>query len=159
MDENNLPHFGVGPYLVLIIGIITISSSICSFYHLIPIYEINKLNMVFLILGIMLIILGIIFWIHALLVSKIHSEIDNNNLITTGIYSHVRHPIYAAFLYASTGIILFSQNILLLILPLFFWAFLTVAMKKTEEKWLIEKFGNDYINYSKKVNRFIPKVI
>ena len=101
MGEKNLPHFGVGPYLVLIIGIITIFSSIFSYYHLIPIYEINELNMVFFILGIILIILGIIFWIHALMISKIHSEIENNNLITTGIYSHVRHPIYAAFLYVS----------------------------------------------------------
>ena len=159
MSEKNLPHFGVGPYLVLIIGIITIFSSIFSYYHLIPIYEINELNMVFFILGIILIILGIIFWIHALMISKIHSEIENNNLITTGIYSHVRHPIYAAFLYVSTGIILFSLNILLFILPLFFWAFLTVAMIKTEEKWLIDRYGSDYINYSKKVNRFIPKVI
>ena len=150
MDENNLPHFGVGPYLVLIIGIITISSSICSFYHLIPIYEINELNMVFLILGIILIILGIIFLIYALLISKIHSEIDNNNLITTGIYAYVRHPIYAAFFYIATGLILITQNIILFILPVIFWAFLTVAMIKTEEKWLIDKFGNDYIDYSKK---------
>lgn len=52
MDENHLPIFGIGPYLISVIGIITITSSICSYYHLIPIYKINELNMVFLILGI-----------------------------------------------------------------------------------------------------------
>ncbi|WP_407424766.1 methyltransferase family protein [Methanobrevibacter sp.] len=159
MEENHLPVFGIGPYLVLIMGIITITSSICSYLHLIPIYKINELNMVFLILGIILIILGIIFWISAVLISKIDREVENNNLVTTGIYAYVRHPIYAAFFYIATGLILISQNILLFILPLIFWVFLTAAMIKTEEKWLIDKYDDDYINYSKKVNRFIPKVI
>ncbi|AMD17212.1 hypothetical protein TL18_03745 [Methanobrevibacter sp. YE315] len=159
MYENHLPIFGVGPYLVLIIGIITIIFSISSYYHLIPVYKINELNMVFFILGVILISLGIVFWISAVLVSKISDEVENNKLVTTGIYAYVRHPIYAAFFYAATGLILISQNILLFILPVFFWAFLTVAMINTEEKWLIERYSDDYRDYSKKVNRFIPKVI
>ncbi|MCR5026970.1 MAG: isoprenylcysteine carboxylmethyltransferase family protein [Methanobrevibacter sp.] len=159
MNENHLPIFGIGPYLVLVMGGITIISSIFSYYHLIPVYKITELNMVFLILGILLIILGIIFWVLAVVISKIDREVENNNLVTTGIYAYVRHPIYAAFFYIAVGLILISQNILLFVLPIIYWAFLTVAMIKTEEKWLIEKYGDDYIIYSKKVNRFIPKVI
>lgn len=87
MDETHLPVFGIGPYLISIIGIITITSFICSYYHLIPVYKINKLNMVFLILGIILIILGIAFWISAVLGSRILKEVESNNLITTGIYA------------------------------------------------------------------------
>ena len=158
MNENHLPTFGVGPYLVLTIGIITVTSSIFSYYHLIPVYKINELNMVFLIFGIILIISGIAFWIEAVLITKIDKEVENN-IVTTGIYAYLRHPIYAAFFYIATGLILITQNIILFILPVIFWAFLTIAMIKTEEKWLIGKFGNDYIDYSKKVNRFIPKVI
>ena len=159
MDENHLPVFGIGPYLILVIGAITITSSIFSYFHIIPVYKINELNMVFLIFGAILIISGIVFWIQAVLMSKITQEIENNNLVTTGIYAYVRHPIYAAFFYIATGLIFVSQNILLFILPIIFWVFLTVAMIKTEEKWLIDKYGEDYIDYSKKVNRFIPKVI
>lgn len=159
MDETHLPVFGIGPYLISIIGIITITSFICSYYHLIPVYKINELNMVFLILGIILIILGIAFWISAVLGSRILKEVESNNLITTGIYAYVRHPVYAAFLYIAIGLILISQNIFLFFLPVLFWAFLTVAMKRTEEKWLIDRYGDDYVNYSKRVNRFIPKVI
>ena len=92
MDENHLPTFGVGPYLISIIGIITILSSIFSYNHLIPIYKISELNMVFL-------ILGIAFSISAVLISKIDMEIENNNLITTEIYSYATHPIYSAFFY------------------------------------------------------------
>lgn len=48
------------------------------------------------------------------------------------------------------------MNYILLVLPFFFWIFLTVLMKNTEEKWLREKFGKEYIDYCKDVNRVIP---
>lgn len=109
--------------------------------------------------GIVLIILGAVFWLSAVLNSDIQENIKNNALVTTGIYGIVRHPIYAAFLYAITGIILIANNITLIFLPVIFWVVLTVVMRKTEEKWLIEKYGDDYLNYTKKVNGFILKVI
>lgn len=158
MDENHLPVFGIGPYLISIIGIITIISSILSYYYLIPIYKINELNMVFLILGTILINFGIAFWIPTVLISKIDKEVENNNLVTTGICDYLRHPIYALFFYIAVGLILISQNIFF-VLPVIIWAFLTVVILKTEEKWLIDKWGQDYLNYSKKVNGFISKVI
>ncbi|MDO5823418.1 isoprenylcysteine carboxylmethyltransferase family protein [Methanobrevibacter sp.] len=158
MDENHLPVFGIGPYLISIIGIITIISSILSYYYLIPIYKINELNMVFLILGTILIIFGIAFWIPTVLISKIDKEVENNNLVTTGICDYLRHPIYALFFYIAVGLILISQNIFF-VLPVIIWAFLTVVILKTEETWLIDKWGQDYLNYSKKVNGFISKVI
>lgn len=159
MEENHLPVFGIGPYLVLLIGIITITSSIFSYYHLIPVYKIDELNMVFLFLGIMLIVAGVAFWLLAVVNSKITSEIESNNLVTTGIYAYVRHPIYAAFLYIAAGLILISQNVFLFVLPVIFWAFFTLVMINTEEKWLLDLYGDEYLDYSRKVNRFIPKVI
>lgn len=159
MDENHLPVFGVGPYLITAIGIATLTSFILSYYHMIPIYQIRQLNMVFLISGIILIFAGALCWLMAVFNSKFDENIRANNLITTGIYAYIRHPIYSAFLYIATGMILIWQNIILFILPVIFWAFLSFAMKKTEEKWLKELYGDDYIEYSKHVNRFIPKVI
>lgn len=159
MDENHLPVFGVGPYLITIIGIVTITSFILSHYHLIPIYTIKELNMVLLILGLIFIVLGVLCWLLAVFQSNFDEQIKKNRLMTTGIYAYLRHPIYSAFLYIATGIILIGQNILLFVFPVLFWAFLTVAMKNTEEKWLVELYGNEYIEYSKHVNRFIPKVI
>lgn len=95
----------------------------------------------------------------AVIKSRIDKSIKRNDLITTGIYGYVRHPIYATFLYIATGIIVIYGNILLFTLSFIFWAFLTITMKKTEETWLIDLYGDNYISYSKKVNRFIPKVI
>ena len=95
-------------------------------------------------------------WISAITISKIDYGIKNNKLVTTGIYAYVRNPIYSAFLFICTGIILFENNLYLLILPIFYWFFLTVLMKKTEEKWLINMYGKEYEDYCRKVNRCIP---
>lgn len=159
MTEKHLPIFGVGPYLISSIAFITLFSLALDYLKIIPLYSINPIKPIFVILGTIFIIIGIVFWLLAVIKSRIDKSIRNNDLITTGIYGCVRHPIYAAFLYILTGIIVIYGNILLFILPLIFWAFLTITMKKTEETWLIDLYGDDYINYSKKVNGFIPKVI
>lgn len=157
MSENNhLPVFGVGPYLIGMIILITILFFVLSFHDVIPVYKSNQI--ILSVLGFVLIVTGTIFWLSANVNSRIDDGIRNNQLITTGIYSKVRHPIYAAFLYAVTGAILIFDNLFLIFLPVIFWLILTVVIKNTEEKWLIEWYGDYYLIYSRKVNRFIPKV-
>lgn len=157
-NDNHLPVYGVGPYLVAPVIITALLGLILTVYSYIPKYEITFLNWLFLILGILLIIFGAFLWISAVK-SRIDDKIKSNTLETSGIYGLVRHPIYAAFLYASTGLILVSNNIYLFVLPVIYWAFLSFMLKNTEEKWLIDLYGDDYIKYSNEVNRFIPKVI
>ena len=77
-------------------------------------------------------------------------------MITTGVYSIVRNPVYSAFTIIFTGLLLFTANYVLLILPFVFWAFLTILMQNTEEKWLKNEFGKEYEVYLKKVNRVLP---
>jgi len=72
------------------------------------------------------------------------------------VYAIVRNPIYSAFLFICIGALLFCRNWYVLILPPLFWVYLTVFMKLTEERWLSERFGEEYKAYSKRVNRFIP---
>ncbi|MEL5719973.1 MAG: isoprenylcysteine carboxylmethyltransferase family protein, partial [Treponemataceae bacterium] len=76
--------------------------------------------------------------------------------VTTGVYGIVRNPIYSAFLFIFSGVLLLFRNWFLLILPFVFWALLTLLMKFTEEIWLKDKFGKEYTAYCKKVNRVIP---
>lgn len=152
--DNHLPLFGVGPLLIIPILIITIIFIILSFYKIIPIYHLN--SNIITVIGLILIILGIAFWLLANLKSKIDDEIKSNRLATTGIYGIVRHPIYAAFLYVVTGAILITDNLYLFVLPIIYWIVLTIGMIKTEEKWLTDKFGESYDEYSRKVSRFVP---
>lgn len=152
--DNHLPLFGVGPFLVFPIMIATAIAILLSYYNMIPAFNSNGLIMS--VIGIVLIAFGIIFWLLAVLNSKIDNNIKSNKLVTTGIYGLVRHPIYAAFLYAVTGLTFISNNLFLLILPVIYWLILTVVMVKTEEKWLYDKFGESYAVYSRKVSRFVP---
>ena len=100
--------------------------------------------------------LGLILYILALKI-KITKSIIENTLVTHGVYSVVRNPIYSAWLFICTGS-LFLAGPFFLAPPLFlfFWFSLTLLMKYTEEKWLAKLYGKTYLHYCKKVNRCLP---
>ncbi len=78
-----------------------------------------------------------------------------HDLVTTGIYKHIRHPLYTAGFLLFAGLGLLASNWLMLILTLIVVAALVIRTGK-EEKKLIDRFGNDYIIYSKNTGRFFP---
>ena len=156
-DKNKiLPIYGVGPVYVISCLFLTIIALIFNCYKIIPVLKFLYLFMI--ILGILCITIGVILWLSAVLVTKIDRKIKEGKLITTGIYSIVRNPIYSAFLFIFTGIIFLVNNIYLLVLPITFWIYLAILLKLTEEKWLEDKFTDEYDRYSKNVNRVIPNV-
>ena len=73
---------------------------------------------------------------------------ENHELIKSGPYSILRHPIYTGILLIFIGntIIVGDYRGIIAVLIVFisFWFKL-----KKEEKWLIEIFGEDYHNYKK----------
>ena len=154
--SKTLPIYGVGPIYVISCLILTIIALILNYYKIIPVLKFLDLFMI--ILGILFIIIGVILWLSAVLVTQIDRKIKEGKLITTGIYSIVRNPIYSAFSFIFTGIIFLVNNIYLLVLPITFWIYLTIFLKLTEEKWLKDKFTDEYDRYSKNVNRVIPNI-
>lgn len=155
-QEFKMPKFGVGPIYVITCLILTIAG-IC--FHLNGyLYqgEMIKGKIFFIVAGIFMIVLGIYLWIQAVIVQKINKKVTEKKLITTGVYSIVRNPVYSAFTFIFTGLLLFTTNYILLTLPFVFWVILTILMKNTEEKWLKNEFGEEYEKYLKKVNRVIP---
>ena len=40
--------------------------------------------------------------------------------------------------------------------PIICCGYMTIFLKNTEEKWLSELYGQEYLDYCKKVNRCIP---
>ena len=105
MKENELPYYGVGPYYCGSIIILTIVTILLSYLNIIPKYSVPGLELIFNMLGIVLIIGAIALWIGGALKSDIHDNIDNDQLITSGAYAYVRNPIYSAFLFLATGMI------------------------------------------------------
>ncbi|MDD5064827.1 MAG: isoprenylcysteine carboxylmethyltransferase family protein [Phycisphaerae bacterium] len=78
-------------------------------------------------------------------------------LITEGPYSIVRHPLYVFSLIGAIGIGLASENILVLAVLIIFYLLYYPLTIIVEEKKLVDKFDQGYLDYIKRTPRFIPK--
>jgi protein-S-isoprenylcysteine O-methyltransferase Ste14 len=76
-------------------------------------------------------------------------------LVTTGAYRYIRHPMYSSVLFGACGVLLkrisFSSALLAGVAIL-----LAVVTARVEEAENITYFGNAYKNYMKRTKRFIP---
>ena len=156
MKKNTLPVFGVGPIYAVSCLLLTAVGLFLKKKGFLNGGDLPGLKSEAMRIGFMLIFIGVALWIYAVLIQRISKEISSGHLVTIGIYSIVRNPIYLAFLCVCTGILVTAHNVYLLIIPVVLYIFLTVLMKQTEEKWLLDKFGSEYIEYCKHVNRVIP---
>lgn len=155
----HLPIYGVGPYYGLGIIILTAVGIVLSVIGVLDSGKTtsNILSVIMVVLGIILIIEGFLVWRFAAIgKGSVDNYIKNNKLCKTGVYSIVRNPCYSGIMYMCSGAVFIARNLWLLLLPIIFWVAMTILMKKTEEKWLAELYGQEYTDYCKKVNRCIP---
>ena len=83
---------------------------------------------------------------------------ESHQLVTTGIYERVRHPMYAALLLYAAG-----QSLLLpnwIAGPFFLVSIvLLVALRLgPEEQIMVDRFGDRYENYSARTKRLVPGI-
>ena len=156
MKKDHLPILGVGPLYVITIVLITIISIIFSATRFIPVITFTNMRWIFILIGILCFAIGITLWLRAVIIDRLDAHIIKNELVTTGVYAYVRNPVYSAFMFVCTGVLLIYGNLVLLLLPIIYWGFMTVLMKSTEEKWLEDLYGQEYIQYLQRVNRCIP---
>ncbi len=156
--QEHLPVMGVGPVCIAVMIAFTAAGIALVKFGVLAGGNVNGTTaaILFVIAGILCVTGGIALWCAAVFGARIDITIKSNRLATGGVYALVRNPIYSAFLFICTGALLFCRNRYVLILPPLFWLYLTVFMKLTEEKWLAERFGDEYGAYCKRVNRFIP---
>jgi len=80
-----------------------------------------------------------------------------DELNTTGIYSLVRHPLYAGNFFMWLGPVLFVRtSAFIIFFILIYWLYYERIMF-AEEQFLRNKFGQAYDKYSEKVRSFIPR--
>ena len=77
-------------------------------------------------------------------------------LVCEGFYAHSRNPMYVGNMLLLTGlaIIYNSRWVYVVGLPLFIGGLLSIV--KAEEQFLATKFGGEYEDYCRRVNRFLP---
>ena len=154
--DFKMPAFGVGPMYVFVCFCLTVAGLRLSHGGFLGAGFCLRGKIIFTVAGILLVVSGGALWFMAVVVEKINVKARETKLATTGVYGIVRNPVYSAFIFIFTGILLFEANYLLLLLPIVYWGFLTLLMKKSEEKWLLREFGEEYAVYCREVNRVIP---
>ena len=155
-DGQKLPIFGVGPYLVYGIGLFT-AAAIALFHYVFKVGILDGVWVwIFRITGAVLIVFGSVVWFIGSMRSGMDENITENKLKTDGIYAWVRNPMYAGWWFALTGVSFMWGNVLMLPVFLINWIIMTVVLKNTEEKWLLDLYGEEYAEYKRRVNRCIP---
>ena len=152
--REHLPTYGVGPIYGVSIILITVLGIVLSLNGMLNLGKVSFLKIPFVILGIVIALFG--FWVWYSAAFRIDKYITRNKLCTDGIYAWVRNPCYSGIMLLCTGTLFMANNLILLILPLIYWIFMTILMKNTEEKWLYELYGEEYKEYCRRVNRCIP---
>lgn len=76
-------------------------------------------------------------------------------LLTSGLYSIVRHPLYFALILIISGYLLYSFHLSNVIFAVCTFVYLLIGTKLEEAK-LVETFGRDYVAYRHKVKMLIP---
>jgi protein-S-isoprenylcysteine O-methyltransferase Ste14 len=81
---------------------------------------------------------------------------ENHKLVTWGPYRYVRHPSYLAYFLMFFGLFFMLLNFLALLPLIAIPGYIKIT--EYEEKLLIKRFGEKYIEYQKKTGKFIPKI-
>jgi protein-S-isoprenylcysteine O-methyltransferase Ste14 len=82
---------------------------------------------------------------------------EKENLITSGILSRVRHPLYSATLLIISGIFLVMPSVFSLISFTCITVYTFIGIRLEENK-LVEQFGQLYLEYKKQVPMLIPRL-
>ena len=152
--QNKMTELGIAPRLALIsflyFFVVLIINRIYPDMSLLP----QKFSLFYTIVGLIIFFLGFIMYVIGAKV--IRSAYREERLVTYGIFSIVRNPMYSGILiFVFIGIAFLLGYWLMFSVPVVAYIAFKLLIKK-EEDYLEEKFGQDYIDYKLEVNAIIP---
>ena len=83
---------------------------------------------------------------------KIYAE----SLVQKGFFAHSRNPLYLGNLLVLFGLVIIHNSPWMYLFAGAFYTFAYLSITFAEEEFLRGKFGEEYIEYCRRVNRFIP---
>jgi len=86
-------------------------------------------------------------------------KIYATNLVTGGIYSLCRNPMYLGNILLILGFGIFANSLIFILIFFPVFLFLYFAIISAEEAFLSKKFGEEYEAYKSKVKALIPDLI
>jgi protein-S-isoprenylcysteine O-methyltransferase Ste14 len=103
---------------------------------------------------------GLAYWVFSSLGNNVSPTVitrAKHELVTTGPYRWVRHPLYVMGFIAYLGFALVSENLFIAVVSVLGFIGLAIRLRK-EESQLIERFGDEYRAYMRRTGKFLPRV-
>jgi protein-S-isoprenylcysteine O-methyltransferase Ste14 len=82
---------------------------------------------------------------------------EGHTLMTNGIYGYIRHPMYASQWLWVIAQALLLQNWIAGFLNFIFFIFFYILRTRSEEKMMLDTFGDQYRSYMEKTGGVLPK--
>jgi protein-S-isoprenylcysteine O-methyltransferase Ste14 len=111
--------------------------------------------------GLLVLSVALLCWVHVALGRNFNTTLvlrRDHELITTGPYRWVRHPMYSSFIMLFVGLMLVSRNALLGGLSGLFLLALVKVRTPMEEAQLRERFGSSYDAYRARTGLLWPRL-
>ncbi len=153
------------PSAIVFLGMFWIQMIVALFYVL----DVQLISWSYFILPLEIRVLGVILgaisilcvlWVHRTLAGSFSATLEvyeDHQLVTSGPFTRVRHPLYSAHTLFNAGMVLISVNwifllFLIIAIPFTYWRL------SKEEVMLIEQFGDQYREFIKRTGRLFPKL-
>ena len=140
------PHVAIGSLIVVIF-----------LHYLFPIPLIpkpfNYFGILFFAAGLL-----ILFWSFGLFKKKETPILPGQKptaLVIEGPYKFTRNPMYLGVMTALAGVAIYLGDFLAFLSPLVFFMFVSIRFVPKEEKLMEKLFGKKYLDYKKKVRRWV----
>jgi protein-S-isoprenylcysteine O-methyltransferase Ste14 len=122
-------------------------------------------TILFIIMGWFWLCIGALLWIRSVFTFGVDNltllyvyHPEEGHIVESSIYSILRHPIYASALRICVGLALLNGNANSVAFTIFMPLGLIGWIRLVEEKELVERFGQPYIDYRRRVPAFWPQL-
>jgi protein-S-isoprenylcysteine O-methyltransferase Ste14 len=147
---------GVGLYLLLLGLILEGLALVIQQWTSFPISLAFETQILFTVLCVSMCLLGSIWFSRSLNLVKVHLLNGKKELVTSGSFAYVRHPLYSTLALTIPPLLVVWLSDLLFVVPWVLVVVIAHLLVRLEERGLIEEFGKDYERYRKHVPALLP---
>lgn len=115
----------------------------------------NQVHLLMRALGVLLFAAGLLFIFGGMYTLRKAVFVPENKLVAAGPYKFVRHPMYSGGIIGAFGLALFAGSVLGFLYS-FLLALVLSHIADAEEEDLRARFGEEYVEYGRKVPKLFP---
>jgi protein-S-isoprenylcysteine O-methyltransferase Ste14 len=79
-------------------------------------------------------------------------------LVTTGLFAHIRNPIFSGTLLGAAGVLLMTPNLFSILGMITLWMAIELQVRWFEEPYLARTHRQNFLDYAGRTGRFVPGI-